>query len=108
MESIATGNDSDQDRTIRDSLHKELVRCQSQVSHLTSLLRESESNCDRLAQLSDALKEEIRRIERDKERQEHLKENTEYLKNVLLKVHTYYFLHEEFELYLILCTYFSL
>ena len=65
---------------------KELMRCQSQVKHLTAVLRESESNCERLAQLSEALKEEIRRVERDKERKEHLQENSEYLKNVLLKV----------------------
>lgn len=63
----------------------ELVRSQNQVGHLTALLRESESNCERLTQLSEALKEEIRRVEREKERKEHLKENTEYLKNVLLK-----------------------
>lgn len=65
---------------------KELSRCQSQVKHLTAVLRESESNCERLTQLSEALKEEIRRVERDKERKEHLQENSEYLKNVLLKV----------------------
>jgi hypothetical protein len=39
-----------------------------------------------MTQLSEALKEEIRRVERDNERKEHLKENTEYLKNVILKV----------------------
>jgi DNA repair ATPase RecN len=64
---------------------EELLRCQNQVKHLTSLLRESESNCERLTQLSEALKEEIRRVERDQERKEHLQENSEYLKNVLLK-----------------------
>jgi hypothetical protein len=66
-------------------LRDEVLRCQGQIKHLTSLLRESESNCERLTQLSDALKEEIRRVERDRERKEHLKENTEYLKNILLK-----------------------
>jgi len=64
----------------------ELIRCQSQVKHLSGLLRESESNSERLTQLCEALKEEIRRVERDNERKEHLKENTEYLKNVILKV----------------------
>jgi peptidoglycan hydrolase CwlO-like protein len=78
----------DQDKTLQDnfSYKEEVTRFQSQVNHLTSLLRESEANCDRLTQLSEALKEEIRRIERDVERQAHLKENTEYLKNVILKV----------------------
>lgn len=69
-------------------MKEELVRSKNQIGHLTALLRESESNCERLAQLSEALKEEIRRVERKKERKEHLKENTEYLKNVLLKVNT--------------------
>ncbi|CAL8138242.1 unnamed protein product [Orchesella dallaii] len=81
-----SGLDGDMDKS-RDGINfkEELVRSQNQVSHLTALLRESESNCERLTQLSEALKEEIRRVEREKERKEHLKENTEYLKNVLLK-----------------------
>ncbi|ODM96997.1 GRIP and coiled-coil domain-containing protein 2 [Orchesella cincta] len=81
-----SGLDGDLEKS-RDGVNfkEELVRSQNQVSHLTALLRESESNCERLTQLSEALKEEIRRVEREKERKEHLKENTEYLKNVLLK-----------------------
>lgn len=66
-------------------LKDELMRCRTQIKHLQSILRESESNCDRLTQLSEALKQEIRRVERDSERKEHLKENSEYLKNIIIK-----------------------
>ena len=52
---------------------------------MAALLAESEANEARLSQLSDALKEEIRRTERAEERQKHI-ENLEYLKNVVLKV----------------------
>lgn len=84
---LVDGFDGERDKGDKSgvNLKDELVRSQNQVGHLTALLRESESNCERLTQLSEALKEEIRRVEREKERKEHLKENTEYLKNVLLK-----------------------
>lgn len=62
-----------------------LASCQSQVVHLTSLLNESENNAARHEQQTNFLKEEIRRLERAVERQPHVK-NTEYLKNVILKV----------------------
>jgi len=76
------------DSTMADNIitKEDLIKCHSQINHLTSLLHESEANCERLTQLSEALKEEIRRMEREKERQGHVKENTEYLKNVILKV----------------------
>lgn len=66
--------------------HKEaLLVLEKRCHHLASLLAESESNEARLSQLTDALKEEIRRTERAEERQKHI-ENLEYLKNVVLKV----------------------
>lgn len=66
--------------------HKEaLLVLEKRCHHLASLLADSESNEARLSQLTDALKEEIRRTERAEERQKHI-ENLEYLKNVVLKV----------------------
>ena len=69
--------------------HKEaLLVLEKRCHHLASLLAESESNEARLSQLTDALKEEIRRTERAEERQKHI-ENLEYLKNVVLKVRSH-------------------
>jgi len=85
---FADSFDSDmEDKTFSGiNLKEELQRSQNLVNHLTGLLKESEANNERLSELSDALKEEIRRSEREYERKAHLKENTEYLKNILLKV----------------------
>lgn len=55
------------------------------ITQLTSLLHESEAENAKLSQLSDALKEEIRRSARNEDREKHM-ENMEYMKNVILKV----------------------
>ena len=68
-----------------DQYSESLAIVEKRCSHLAALLAESEANEARLSQLSDALKEEIRRTERAEERQKHI-ENLEYLKNVVLKV----------------------
>ena len=57
------------------------------ITQLTSLLHESEAENAKLTQLSDALKEEIRRSARNEDREKHM-ENMEYMKNVILKVIT--------------------
>ena len=66
-------------------LSESLAVAEKRCRHLAALLAESEANEARLSQLTDALKEEIRRAERSEERQKHI-ENLEYLKNVVLKV----------------------
>ena len=50
------------------------------------MLAESESAQARMSEQAGLLKEEIRRLERNQERQPHAA-NAEYLKNVLLKVY---------------------
>jgi len=52
--------------------------------HMTALIRESEANACRLADQAKVLKEEIRRLERNDEREQALN-NMEYLKNVIIK-----------------------
>lgn len=58
---------------------------ESHVRHLASLLGEAEQDLARLTQLNSVLKEEVRRLTRSLERQEHAGNNLEYLKNVILK-----------------------
>lgn len=55
------------------------------ISQLTTLLHESEAENAKFTQLTDALKEEIRRSTRNEDREKHM-ENMEYMKNVILKV----------------------
>ncbi|KRY69057.1 GRIP and coiled-coil domain-containing protein 2 [Trichinella pseudospiralis] len=52
--------------------------------HLTELLYESESNITRLEEQIRLLKDEIRRLNRNQEREQHIA-NAEYLKNVILE-----------------------
>ena len=68
----------------------EICRLRKQAEHTTSLLEESEAANGRLIEQSRCLKEEIRRLERNEERKNHL-ENTEYLKNVIVKVGCFHF-----------------
>ncbi|KAG0718651.1 GRIP and coiled-coil domain-containing protein 2 [Chionoecetes opilio] len=74
-----------------DATNRELTRLEAKinaaemrVTQLTSLLHESEAENAKLTQLSDALKEEIRRSARNEDREKHM-ENMEYMKNVILK-----------------------
>ncbi|XP_069938948.1 GRIP and coiled-coil domain-containing protein 2-like isoform X2 [Cherax quadricarinatus] len=74
-----------------DATGKEMARLEAKLSagemriqQLTTLLHESEAENAKLTQLSDALKEEIRRSVRNEVREKHM-ENTEYMKNVILK-----------------------
>lgn len=57
---------------------------ESRVKHLTALLAENEQDLAKLTQLNELLKEEVRRQERSMEREPHV-QNSEYLKNIVLK-----------------------
>jgi uncharacterized small protein (DUF1192 family) len=72
--------------------HDQLVSSIKKINHLTDLLHESEANSIRLSDQTKLLKEEIRRLERNQERQKEASANMEYLKNVILK-----FLHSNNE-----------
>ena len=61
------------------------MKAKKTIRDLTELLRESEEAGVRLGEQAKLLKEEIRRLERNKEREEGVS-NMEYLKNVVLKV----------------------
>uniref|UniRef100_A0A0M3KJV8 Rab_bind domain-containing protein n=1 Tax=Anisakis simplex TaxID=6269 RepID=A0A0M3KJV8_ANISI len=56
-----------------------------QLEHTRELLNECEASNVRLSEQSKLLKEEIRRLERNEQRKDHMA-NSEYLKNVILKV----------------------
>ena len=81
VEEIASTVSENEVQQLNELLSVSEKRCR----HLAALLAESEANEARLSQLTEALKEEIRRSERAEERQKHI-ENLEYLKNVILKV----------------------
>ncbi|VDP15607.1 unnamed protein product [Onchocerca flexuosa] len=54
------------------------------LEHARELLNESEAMNARLIEQTKLLKDEIRRMERDRERENHLA-NTEYLKDIIMK-----------------------
>lgn len=62
-----------------------MVEQESKVAHLTALLSETEKDLIKHVQMTNLLKEEIRRHQRSVEREKHA-ENLEYLKNVVVKV----------------------
>ena len=66
-------------------LRKDLTKATKTIRGLNELLRESEESTVRLGEQAKVLKEEIRRLERNKEREERVS-NMEYLKNVVLEV----------------------
>lgn len=68
------------DQEVAD-LKRRLIAHQQRVKHVTVLLAESERECARMAQLSELLKDELRRV-RGATQNAH---NTEYMKNVTLK-----------------------
>ncbi|XP_075552453.1 uncharacterized protein LOC142585522 isoform X2 [Dermacentor variabilis] len=67
-----------------ESLHAKVSESQKEVNHLAELLNESESSNLRLTEQVRVLKEEIRRLERNQEREKH-SQNLEYLKNIIMK-----------------------
>ncbi|XP_003739206.1 GRIP and coiled-coil domain-containing protein 2 [Galendromus occidentalis] len=67
-----------------ESITSRLEEAMKRIDHFTELLNESEVNNLRLSEQVRVLKEEVRRLERNKEREEQFG-NLEYLKNVVLK-----------------------
>ena len=65
-------------------LRQQLKVAGKKMEHLTELLHESEASSLRLGEQTKLLKEEIRRLERNQQREESVA-NMEYLKNVVLK-----------------------
>jgi chromosome segregation ATPase len=61
-----------------------LLKEENRVAHLTALLADSEKDLARMQQLNDMLKEEVRRHQRSIEREQHI-QNSEYLKNIIIK-----------------------
>ncbi|XP_063546203.1 GRIP and coiled-coil domain-containing protein 2 [Cydia strobilella] len=69
------------DQEIQD-LRRKLLSQQQRMKHVTVLLAESERECARMAQLSELLKGELRRVRGAAGNSAH---NAEYMKNVTLK-----------------------
>lgn len=67
-----------------DTIEFQLASSAKKLQHLTEVLNESEASNIRLTEQTRVLKDEIRRLERNQERQQHA-ENLEYLKNIVLK-----------------------
>ncbi|XP_046852090.1 GRIP and coiled-coil domain-containing protein 2-like [Xenia sp. Carnegie-2017] len=63
---------------------EEILTARREIEHLSELLRESEATAMRLGEQAKVLKNEIRRLERNQEREEGLS-NLEYLKNIIIK-----------------------
>lgn len=61
-----------------------LMKEENRVAHLTTLLADAEKDLARMQQLNELLKEEVRRQQRNFDREEHIK-NSEYLKNIIIK-----------------------
>ena len=75
-------------KTEYEALLDRFTSAEKRVSHLNSLLSEAETESQRMSQLAEVLKEEIRTYQRSEERSKHI-ENLEYVKNVIIKVRFY-------------------
>ncbi|CAD5234541.1 unnamed protein product [Bursaphelenchus xylophilus] len=71
--------------SLSDSFMLEPEIAAQQLEHMKELLQDTEETNAKLEDQVRVLKEEIRRSEREKEREKHLAKNTEYLKNVVIK-----------------------
>lgn len=71
-------------KTEYEALLDRFTSAEKRVSHLNSLLSEAETESQRMSQLAEVLKEEIRTYQRSEERSKHI-ENLEYVKNVIIK-----------------------
>ncbi|OZC08553.1 GRIP domain protein [Onchocerca flexuosa] len=76
-------NQSDNSITRQDVIRM-ITRQVRLLEHARELLNESEAMNARLIEQTKLLKDEIRRMERDRERENHLA-NTEYLKDIIMK-----------------------
>ncbi|KAL0281276.1 UNVERIFIED_CONTAM: hypothetical protein PYX00_002312 [Menopon gallinae] len=86
-----------------NQLNDRLEKSENRIKHLTVLLSEAETDCARLQHLNDVLKEEIRRNQRNIEREQHA-QNFEYMKNVVLKFLTLHNTDEKIRLVPVLNT----
>ncbi len=81
----------------------DLNKSKLQLEHLSELLNETELNNVRLTEQINLLKEEIRRLERNQEREKSIS-NMEYLKNVVYKFLTFTSTQERAQLLPVLST----
>lgn len=86
LEQLLHGDD-DQAAEDPEILYSRINEVQKKVDHLSELLNESESSNLRMTEQIRVLKEEIRRLERNQEREKHA-QNLEYLKNIIMKFAT--------------------
>jgi len=86
-----------------DQYKSDLNKSKLQLEHLNELLNESELNNARLTEQINLLKEEIRRLERNQEREKSIS-NMEYLKNVVYKFLTFSSTQERAQLLPVLST----
>ncbi|ESO86320.1 hypothetical protein LOTGIDRAFT_129381 [Lottia gigantea] len=68
-----------------EMLQTTVTTAHKRIEHLTEVLNESEASVMRLTEQAKILKDEIRRLERNQEREQETK-NLEYLKNIFIKV----------------------
>ncbi|ELU10899.1 hypothetical protein CAPTEDRAFT_155764 [Capitella teleta] len=85
------------------TLKQNLAASQTKIEHLSELLNESEATVMRLTEQAKILKGEIRRMERNQEREKEIS-NMEYLKNIILKFLTLPVCDERVQLIPVLCT----
>lgn len=95
-------NEEEQDLSV---LKLKVIAQDNQMKHLTSLLAETEQDLAKLTQQNALLKDEIRRNERGEEREKHM-HNSEYLKNVVVKV-SFGIFFEKFKFILIVIFFYS-
>ena len=82
---VSTNNSTDFLQLELNATKERLQKQETRVRHLTALLAENEQDLAKLTQMNDMLKEELRRQERSVEREQHM-HNSEYVKNVIMKV----------------------
>lgn len=68
-----------------NQLRERINTQENRMKHLSCLLTEAEQDLARVNQLNDVLKEEVRRQQRSLDREKHV-HNSEYLKNIVVKV----------------------
>jgi uncharacterized protein YdcH (DUF465 family) len=69
---------------VEDAWLAKTEKAMRRLEHTTELLHETDATNARLVEQTKLLKDEIRRLERNKEREQHVA-NCEYLKNVVMK-----------------------
>lgn len=85
MSDVSTLNDFARDEADRSALEAENQQLQAQLKYDRELLADVEETNAKLGAQVALLKEEIRRLERNAERAVHIANNSEYLKNIVMK-----------------------